>query len=469
MLGVIGGSGIYELDGLKGARWTKVNTPFGPPSDEILVGEFAGAPVAFLPRHGRGHPIPPSELNSRANLAALKQLGCTDVLSLSAVGSLRENLPPGTFVLVDQFIDLTKGRPSSFFSRGLVGHVSLAHPTCGRLGGLVQGPKTPKAFQVGGTYLCIEGPQFSTLAESKLYRSYGADVIGMTALPEVRLAREAELCFACVAMVTDFDCWHPDHDAVTAAQVVKILQQNAATARTLLADTLPLAAKAHGPCSKGCDTALGAALMTGEAVRDRQVVEKLRGAGLRVPALPSPADPTDPHGLKPLIRTVHDWPKKGVGFRDVTTLLEDAKGLAKVIDALADRYRGQKLDAVVGVDARGFILGGALAIALGVGFVPVRKKGKLPGATLRVEYALEYGTDTVEIRAEALGEGKRVVVVDDLIATGGTATAAAQLARLRGADVVEACFIVELPDLKGRAKLEQQKIAVHALCQYEGD
>lgn len=468
MLGIIGGSGLYDLPGLTNAQWRRIDTPFGPPSDEVLVGTIAGKKVAFLPRHGRGHRIPPSQLNVRANLSALKQLGCTDVLSLSAVGSLVENLPPGTLVLVDQFIDWTKGRPSTFFSEGLVGHVSLAHPTCGRFGALVDraGKQAGGPWHQGGTYVCIEGPQFSTQAESKLYRGFGAQVIGMTAMPEVKLAREAELCFATVAMVTDFDCWHPDHDAVTAAQVVATFQANTARAKALLQALIPLVAERSEPCGMGCERALDTAVLTAADARSAQVLRRLKGAGLRVEA--PPAEANDPHQLKPLIRTVPDWPKKGIQFRDVTTLLEDAQGLRRTIDALTERYRHQRLDAVVGIDARGFILGGALAVALGVGFVPVRKKGKLPGTTLRVEYALEYGTDTVEIGAHQLGEGKRVVVVDDLIATGGTASAAVQLARLRGAEVVETAFIVELPELQGRAKLEKLGAPVFALCEFGG-
>jgi 5'-methylthioadenosine phosphorylase len=467
MLGIIGGSGIYQLEGLKNANWREVDTPFGKPSDAVLTGELDGVQVAFLPRHGRGHRVPPSLLNVRANISALKQLGVTDVLSLSAVGSLKEDLPPGTFVVVDQFIDLTKGRTSTFFDEGLVAHVSMAHPVCKRVGDAIEAAaKGAGAFRRGGTYVCMKGPQFSSQAESNLYRQWGAHVIGMTNMPEAKLAREAEMCFATVAMVTDFDCWHPDHDAVTVAQVVHTLNQNAERARDLVRKAIPLLGQHPAKCPHGCDRALDSALLTSPEARDALKGRMLRAAGLRVEvATPS----HDTLGLAPLIRTVPDFPKKGIQFRDITTLLENGAGLKRVVRAFAERLRGQRIDKIMGIDARGFILGGALAYELGCGFAPVRKKGKLPGATLRMEYALEYGTDAVEIREEGLIRGERVVVVDDLIATGGTAEAAIKLARLKEAQVVEAFFVIELPDLKGRARLEAHGCPVHSLVSFEGD
>ena len=213
-LGIIGGSGIYDIDGLENPTWIKVESPFGEPSDEILTGVLSGQAMAFLPRHARGHTIPPSEVNYRANIDALKRIGVTDIISLSAVGSLREDLAPGTFVIVDQFIDRTFAREKSFFGKGLVAHVSMAHPVCSRLGDHLQASANATSLNIvrGGTYLVMEGPQFSSQAESKLYRQWDCDVIGMTNMPEAKLAREAEICYASVAMVTDFDCWHPDHD-----------------------------------------------------------------------------------------------------------------------------------------------------------------------------------------------------------------------------------------------------------------
>jgi 5'-methylthioadenosine phosphorylase len=284
LLAVIGGSGLYDLPGLTNTRWVHVDTPWGAPSDEIFLGQLGGAHLAFLPRHGRGHRIPPSELNFRANIAALKQLGATDVLSLSAVGSLRADLPPGTFVVVDQFIDRTFARAKSFFGTGMVAHVSMAQPVCSRLGRHVltalQRQGVPHA--AGGTYLVMEGPQFSTLAESRLYRSWNCDVIGMTNMPEAKLAREAELCYCSVAMVTDFDCWHTGHEAVTVDAVIQVLLGNAATARTLvggLAGTIAADAEAPG-CA--CRRALDHALITAPEARDPAMLEKLSVVAGRV-------------------------------------------------------------------------------------------------------------------------------------------------------------------------------------------
>ncbi|MBI2320244.1 MAG: S-methyl-5'-thioadenosine phosphorylase, partial [Betaproteobacteria bacterium] len=225
VLGVIGGSGLYDIDGLRAKRWVKVASPFGEPSDEILCGEFASQPMAFLPRHGRGHRLPPSDINFRANIDALKRLGVTEVISVSAVGSLREHLHPGMFVIVDQFIDKTFARDKSFFGTGLVAHVSMAHPVCERLAGHLEEAIRESGIEMarGGTYLVMEGPQFSSLAESELYRTWNCDVIGMTNMPEAKLAREAEMCYATVAMVTDYDCWHPHHDDVSVDAIVKVL------------------------------------------------------------------------------------------------------------------------------------------------------------------------------------------------------------------------------------------------------
>jgi 5'-methylthioadenosine phosphorylase len=286
-LAIIGGSGLYDLPGLVEQRWVAVDTPWGAPSDQILLGRLGEAELAFLPRHGRGHRIPPSAVNYRANIAALKQLGVTDVLSISAVGGLREHLPPGTFVVVDQFIDRTHAREKSFFDVGLVAHVSMAHPVCDRLGEHVAAALAAQALPHarGGTYLVIEGPQFSTRAESELYRQWGCDVIGMTNLPEAQLAREAELCYASVAMVTDHDCWHPDHDAVTVEAVVRVLLANAEHARTLVRSLAgAITADAQGAGCR-CRSALDHALITAPAARDAAMVERLRPIAGRV--LPS--------------------------------------------------------------------------------------------------------------------------------------------------------------------------------------
>jgi len=284
VIGIIGGSGLYNIEGLSNTRWEKVETPWGEPSDELLIGEYAGTKVVFLPRHGRGHKISPSGLNYRANIDALKRVGVTDILSLSAVGSLKAELPPGHFVIVDQFIDRSFAREKSFFGTGCVAHVSMAHPVCPRLGDALEASAKELGLPVtrGGTYLVMEGPQFSTLAESNLYRSWDCSVIGMTNMPEAKLAREAEICYATVAMVTDFDCWHEDHDAVTVDAVVKVLFGNADKARDLVKSVLPKIGTPRGPCEAGCDRALEYALITAPEARDPEMLAKLRAVAGRV-------------------------------------------------------------------------------------------------------------------------------------------------------------------------------------------
>ncbi|MCW3477577.1 S-methyl-5'-thioadenosine phosphorylase [Limobrevibacterium gyesilva] len=284
VIGIIGGSGLYDIDGLEDKAWRRVTTPWGDPSDALLEGTLAGVRCVFLPRHGRGHPLSPSHLNYRANIDALKRAGCTDVLSLSAVGSLKEELPPGHFVIVDQFIDRSFAREKSFFGEGCVAHVSVAHPVCPRLGDALEGAARGLGLPVtrGGTYLVMEGPQFSTKAESALYRSWGCSVIGMTNMPEAKLAREAELCYATVAMVTDYDCWHPDHDHVTVEAVVRVLLGNAENARALVKAVVPALGAERGPCSAGCDRALDHAIITAPAQRDPALMAKLDAVAGRV-------------------------------------------------------------------------------------------------------------------------------------------------------------------------------------------
>jgi len=282
--GIIGGSGLYEIDGLADVAWRAVKSPFGAPSDELCFGRLGDRQLVFLPRHGRGHRIPPSEVNYRANIDALKRAGVTEILSLSACGSLREDLPPGHFVIIDQFIDRTFARPKSFFGTGLVAHVSMAHPVCGRLGDALAAATAELDIPTvrGGSYLAMEGPQFSSLAESNLYRSWGCSVIGMTNMPEAKLAREAEICYATVAMVTDYDCWHADHDHVTVEMVVKILLANADKARGLVKAVAPHIGAPAGSCSHGCHTALDHAVITAPQARDPAMVDRLDAVAGRV-------------------------------------------------------------------------------------------------------------------------------------------------------------------------------------------
>jgi 5'-methylthioadenosine phosphorylase len=283
-IGIVGGTGLYNLDGLTEQRWVRVDSPFGTPSDELLHGKLGEQRVVFLPRHGRGHRIPPHEINFAANIDALKRAGVTSIVSVSAVGSLRSDLPPGTFVVIDQLIDRTLRKPKTFFGTGVVAHVSMGHPTCRRLMEHlnVTGKQLGLPIVNGGTYVVMEGPQFSSMAESEFHRGLKADVIGMTNMPEAKLAREAELCYATVAMVTDFDCWHPDHDHVQVSDVIKVLQANGANARKLLEGVIPRIGAETGTCGFGCDRALEYAVMTAPEARDPELVKKLDAVAGRV-------------------------------------------------------------------------------------------------------------------------------------------------------------------------------------------
>jgi 5'-methylthioadenosine phosphorylase len=285
MIGVIGGSGLYEIDGLEGATWVDVDSPWGAPSDQILTGTLNGVKMAFLPRHGRGHVHSPTTVPYRANIDALKRLGVTDVISVSACGSFREEMAPGDFVIVDQFIDRTFAREKSFFGTGCVAHVSAAHPTCPRLSDACHTAARDAGITVhkGGTYLAMEGPQFSSVAESKVYReSWGCDVIGMTNMPEAKLAREAELCYASVAMITDYDSWHPDHGEVDINQIIATLTGNADKGRALVSRQPALLGAERTPCEHGCDRALEFAILTAPDKRDPDLLAKLDAVAGRV-------------------------------------------------------------------------------------------------------------------------------------------------------------------------------------------
>jgi 5'-methylthioadenosine phosphorylase len=276
-IGIVGGSGLYDIEGLAGRAWRKVETPWGDPSDELLTGTLDGVACVFLPRHGRGHKLSPTHLNYRANIHALKSLGVTHIVSLSAVGSLKEELPPGHFVVVDQFIDRSFAREKSFFGEGCVAHVSMAHPVCAETAGVLHRAAASLGLPVarGGTYLVMEGPQFSTRAESELYRSWGCSVIGMTNMPEAKLAREAEMHYATVAMVTDYDCWHEDHEHVTVDAVVAVMTANSANARALVRAAVPALGALGSACPQGCDKALDHALITAPYARDPALMAKL--------------------------------------------------------------------------------------------------------------------------------------------------------------------------------------------------
>jgi 5'-methylthioadenosine phosphorylase len=284
VLGIIGGSGIYELPGLESVREETIASPWGEPSAPVRRGSIGGLPIVFLPRHDSGHRLSPSDINYRANIDVLKRAGVTDLISLSACGSFKEELPPGTFVLVDQFIDRTHKRESSFFGKGCVAHVSMAHPVSPRLRIhlAAAGEAEGIAIARGGTYVCIEGPQFSSYAESMTYKNLGYSVIGMTNMPEAKLAREAEICYATVAMVTDFDCWHPDHDAVTVQDIIRVLTTNADKAKSLVTRLARDFPSEHEPCPIGSDRALDSAFITAADARDPDLLKKLDAVAGRV-------------------------------------------------------------------------------------------------------------------------------------------------------------------------------------------
>jgi 5'-methylthioadenosine phosphorylase len=284
VLGIIGGSGLYDMPALKSVHWEKIDTPWGAPSDQVLFAEIDGLPIRFLPRHGRGHKVPPSAINFRANIDALKRAGVTDLVSISACGSLKEAFAPGHFVIVDQFIDRTFAREKSFFGPGCVAHVSMADPVSPLLADAIEKAARDQSIPAtrGGTYLVMEGPQFSTRAESNLYRAWGCAVIGMTNMPEAKLAREAEICYASVAMVTDFDCWHPHHDAVTVQDIIRVLNSNAGKAKGLVARLARDFPREHEPCPVGSDKALDTALITAPEARDPQLLKKLDAVAGRV-------------------------------------------------------------------------------------------------------------------------------------------------------------------------------------------
>ena len=284
ILGVIGGSGIYDMDGLQDPSWVSVDSPWGAPSDAVLTGQMEGVKMAFLPRHGRGHVHSPTTVPYRANIDALKRLGVSDIISISACGSFREEMAPGDFMIVDQFIDRTFAREKSFFGTGCVAHVSLAHPTCPRLSTACATAAQAAGITVhrGGTYLAMEGPQFSSVAESKLYHSWGCDVIGMTNMPEAKLAREAEICYASVAMITDYDSWHPDHGAVDITAIIATLKGNGSKAHDLIARLPALLGADRAPCPHGCDRALDHAIMTAPDKRDPALLARLDAITTRV-------------------------------------------------------------------------------------------------------------------------------------------------------------------------------------------
>lgn len=421
-LGIIGGSGLDDPKLLTNFSEIEVETQYGKPSSSITTGKIGNTEVCILARHGKKHEITPTHVNNKANISALAKLGCTHIIATTACGSLKEEIERGDFVVLDQFIDFTRHRNITFYDdfKNEPVHTSLADPFSEFLRKKIISCCDELAIDLHpfGTVVTIEGPRFSTRAESDMFRLWGADVINMSIAPEAILAREAGLEYAAVAMSTDYDCWKVDEKPVTWAEVLKTFNENAEKMKKLLV----------------------------------RVAEKLGN--------------DDEEFIKSKIRTIPNFPKPGIMFRDITTLLKDAEGFSRVIKVLEERYKNNEIDLIAGIESRGFVLASALASRLGKGLVLVRKPGKLPGDKVREEYSLEYGTDAVEIHKDAISLGQKVLLCDDLIATGGTAAAACKLIEKLGGEIVECAFVVELPELKGREKL---KWPVFKIVEFSGE
>lgn len=426
-IGIIGGSGLEKADVLENVSEIEVETPYGKTSSKIKKGTLNGIEVYILSRHGYNHEITPTHVNNRANIFALGKLGCEKILATTACGSLRGNIEPGDFVIANQFIDFTKHRATTFFedfSKGIK-HCSLAEPFSQQLRSyLIESCEelNLKHHKIG-TIFTIEGPRFSTRAESFMFQKF-AHVINMSTAPEAILANEAEIEYAVVAMATDYDCWKKSEAPVTWEEIEKVMKQNSENVKKVLISTIQ------------------------KLARQTPLKEEL-------------------NYIKNKIRTIPDFPKPGIMFRDITTLFQDKAGMKKVIDILHERYKNKNIDVVAGIEARGFIIGGSLAERLNASFVPIRKKGKLPHKTASQEYELEYGTDAVEIHQDAIAPGQNVLLIDDLIATGGTAQAACKLVELLKGNIVECAFVIDLPDLNGKQKLAPHK--VFAMVEFAGE
>ena len=426
IIGIIGGSGLDNPDLLEDYNEFTLETPYGLPSSSIITGRIADVEVAIISRHGKKHTITPTNVNNRANIYALGKLGCKKIISTSAVGSLKEGIKPGDFVIPDQLIDFTKFRKSSFhdnFEQGIV-HASLADPFSEDLRKRIIEEANNLGYSIHpiGTTITIEGPRFSTRAESNLFRQW-ADVIGMTTAPEASLCREAGIEYAVIAMATDYDCWKEGEQDVSMEMVFARMKDNAERVKKLVV----------------------------------KVIDKFSQEAIVL---------FYKKEIKEAIRTVPNFPKPGIMFRDITTLMGNPEAMSKVMEIFYNRYKDKQIDVVAGIESRGFIFGAILAEKLKAKFVPVRKPGKLPFETVREEYSLEYGKDAIEIHKDAIKYKDNVLIIDDLIATGGTCSAAARLIEKLGGKVVECGFVIELPALKGREKLNYPAFSI---VDFEGE
>ena len=429
-IGIIGGSGLNNPELLVEYKEIEVDTPFGKPSSPLIIGKIKDVEVVIISRHGKKHQHTPTHVNNKANIYALKYEGCKKIISTTACGSLREEIKRGDFVILDQFIYFTRHRDVTFFDTFDFKpiHTSMSKPFSDDLRNRLIDSCIDLGFphHEKGTVITIEGNRFSTIAESNMFRSWGADVINMSIAPEAILANEAEIEYATIAMSTDYDCWKQDEAPVIWDEILEVFDKNVEKVKQVLINTI----------------------RSFSLIKEPEIIspEKL---------------------IKQKIRTIPNFPKPGIMFRDITTLLKDSEGMKKVIEILYNRYKDMNIGIVAGIESRGFIIGGILADKLNVGFVPIRKKGKLPGEIERQEYFLEYGMDTIEIHKDAIQQGQKVLIIDDLLATGGTGFASCQLIEKVGGKVVECAFIVELPDLRGRERLLDY--SVFSIVKFEGD
>ncbi len=452
-IGIIGGSGLDDPKLLSNYDEKEIDTPYGKPSSKITLGKINGVEVCILARHGKNHEIPPSLINYRANIYAFKMLGCDFIIATSAVGSLRDEIKPGNLVFPNQFIDFTKQRKMSFFdSIREVKHTSMSEPYSLNLREILCKISDELGFNYNKNkaMVVIEGPRFSTKAESFMFRQLGADIIGMTGCPECSLANEIGIPYQTIAMSTDYDCWKEGEEPVTWEMVVERMHENADKVKRLLIEAIPRIANAD------CDFIENSKEdITPCPEFSNKTISNICELSHEIAY------------IKSKITSIPNFPKPGIIFRDITTLLADPDGVNRVIDIFYNRYKDKKIDVIAGIESRGFIIGSLLANRLNIPFVLVRKKGKLPREVIREEYELEYGKDSIEMHRDSIKYGQRVLVADDLVATSGTCLAACNLVKKLGGDIVECAFIIELGDLGGRKKMESAGYKIFSVVKYE--
>ena len=422
-IGIIGGSGLEDPQILSNSREIFFDTPYGRPSSPLIIGKINNIDVIILSRHGKNHSIPPTNVNNQANIWALKEQGCTHIISTTACGSLREKIDRGDLVIPDQFIDFTRHRKITYFEefKESPKHIQMAEPFSKKLREILIQTSKEMGCRIHekGTIITIEGPRFSTIAESKMFRILGADIINMSIAPEAILANELGIEYAVIAMSTDYDCWKTNEEPVSWEMIETIFKQNAEKVKELIIKTI------------------------------------------------SKFNTSKFDFIKSKIRTIPNWPKPGIMFRDITTLLKEKEAMEKTIEIFYEHYKDKEINSVAGIEARGFIFGSLLAQKLNVPFIPIRKKGKLPAETMRQEYKLEYGVDTVEIHKDAIKQGDKVLIIDDLLATGGTASASCQLVEKLGGQVVECAFVIELQELGGKQKLHEKGFQIFSIIKFD--